>query len=290
MSDSPSRVEPLERYAMTLLLKAAAKTDVGLVRANNEDNFGYDTRCGIFVVCDGVGGEAAGERASRIAVDTVLTYFRDPDRLVSGEVFEATRLLSEGAYALGAAVQLANQAIYSESAQSLGQANMGSTIVATLVDGSSFSIAHVGDSRIYRIREGRLEQLTSDHSLVSEQVRQGLLSAEEAENSPMKNIIMRALGQDENVEPDLADHDFASGDVLLLCSDGLSNYVAESTLTEAAAIEDLEEACDELIEAAKYGGSDDNITCLLVRVREKGLLGRFFSGVVPDRVSNKRST
>src|SRR5215469_11376198 len=114
---------------MTLVLRAAAKTDVGLVRVNNEDNFGYDTRCGIFVVCDGVGGEAAGERASSIAVDTVLTYFRDPDRLVSGEVFEATRLLSRRAYALGAAVQLANQAIYSESARSLGQPNMGSTIV-----------------------------------------------------------------------------------------------------------------------------------------------------------------
>jgi serine/threonine protein phosphatase PrpC len=260
---------------MSCILQAAGRTDIGLVRKNNEDNFGYDVRHGVFVVCDGMGGQQAGEVASKIAVDAVLDYFRNPPTSapVAGRAFEG---VSERASNLGTAIQLANQAIHDSAAQDLNSAGMGSTIVALAVDGNLFSIANVGDSRIYLIRNHDVVQLTHDHSLVMEQVRRGLLTLEEAQNSKMQNVIVRALGTDDTVEPDLADHEFHPNDVLLLCSDGLSRYVKEETMAEAANQESLEKACDQLIEAAKAGGSDDNITCLLVRATPPSWKDRIF--------------
>jgi PPM family protein phosphatase len=255
---------------MKLLIQAAAITDVGVVRTNNEDNFGYDLRHGIFVVCDGMGGQAAGEMASKIAVETVLNHYdrsADDDVQVFGRDFGS---VSRRANRLADAIQLANQAIHQAAATDPQQAGMGSTIVAVSAWGSRFSIAHVGDSRIYLIRRGGIQQLTNDHSLVMEQVRRGLITAEEAEQSKMQNVIVRALGAEESVEPDLADHELRLGDVLLLCSDGLSRFVKEEQIVEVVgrAIS-LEEACAELIELAKTGGSDDNITCLLLRPAEQ---------------------
>ena len=147
---------------------------------------------------------------------------------------------------------------------------MGCTIVAVRVEGSMYSIAHVGDSRIYLVRQNTVQQLTTDHSLVMEQVRRGIITQEEAETCEMQNVIVRALGSEETVEPDLADLAFEKSDTLLLCSDGLSRYVKESAMSEILkSHEDLGDACDALIEAAKDGGSDDNITCLLIRAVEK---------------------
>ena len=147
---------------------------------------------------------------------------------------------------------------------------MGSTIVAVLVDGNLFSLTNVGDSRVYVIRGEAIQQLTNDHSLVMEQVRRGLITLEEAENSAIQNVLVRALGSEESVEPDLEDHEFTPGDILLLCSDGLSRYVKESTVMEVTrGTADLEQACEKLIDAAKSGGSDDNITCLLLRAVEQ---------------------
>jgi protein phosphatase len=142
---------------------------------------------------------------------------------------------------------------------------MGSTIVAVAVDGNLFSVANVGDSRVYLIRNKDVVQLTNDHSLVMEQVRRGLITLEEAEQSKMQNVIVRALGTEESVEPDLADHEFNAEDVLLLCSDGMSRYVKEERIAEAINQDSLEQACADLIAAAKAGNSDDNITCLLIR-------------------------
>ncbi|PYX95674.1 MAG: Stp1/IreP family PP2C-type Ser/Thr phosphatase [Acidobacteria bacterium] len=256
---------------MKLAIQAAGKTDVGLVRANNEDNFGYDVREGIFVVCDGMGGQAAGETASKIAVETVLKCFQQDHGVTNSHVLgRGFEEVSERANALGNAVQLANQAIQEAAARNPGQSGMGSTIVAVCTGGSQFSIANVGDSRIYLIRGDAIQQLTSDHSLVMEQVRRGLMTMEEAEKSEMQNVIVRALGTEESVEPDLEDHEFVPGDLLVLCSDGLSRYVKENTILETIrSTENLDEACAKLIEAAKSGGSDDNITCLLVRAREQ---------------------
>jgi serine/threonine protein phosphatase PrpC len=260
---------------MSYMIQAAGMTDIGLVRKNNEDNFGYDLRQGIFIVCDGMGGQQAGELASKIAVDTILGYYREAPEIsqAGAQQFEG---VSQRAATLAGAIQLANQAIHEAGAKDISVAGMGSTIVAVSVDGNLFSIANVGDSRIYLIRKNEVAQLTQDHSLVMEQVRRGLMTLEEAENSKMQNVIVRALGTDDTVEPDLADHEFSSEDVLLLCSDGLSRYVKEDKMAEAAGQESLDQACSDLIEAAKAGGSDDNITCLLIRATPPSWKDRFF--------------
>jgi PPM family protein phosphatase len=269
---------------MKLLIQAAAMTDIGVVRANNEDNFGYDLRHGIFVVCDGMGGQAAGELASKIAVETVLNHYDlsadDRGTQVFGSGFGN---VSEQANRLADSIQLANRAIYQAAARHAEQAGMGSTVVAVSAEGNRFSIAHVGDSRIYLIRGAGIQLLTNDHSLVMEQVRRGLITPEEAENSKMQNVIVRALGTEESVDPDLADHEFRAGDILLLCSDGLSRFVKEGDIVEILRhMTNLEKACEELIGSAKAGGSDDNITCMLLHAVEQSwperLVGRLASG------------
>ncbi len=272
---------------MSLLIQAAGNTDIGLVRKNNEDNFGYDLRHGIFVVCDGMGGQQAGELASKIAVNTVLAYFRQDQKIapVGGAGFEG---VSQRAVALASAIQLANQEIHESGARDMNHAGMGSTIVAVAVEGNLFSIANVGDSRIYLIRNHEVVQLTNDHSLVMEQVRRGLMTLEEAEQSKMQNVIVRALGTDDSVEPDLADHELNSEDVLLLCSDGMSRYVKNEKMAEAVNQDSLEQACSDLIGAAKGGGSDDNITCLLIRALHPSWKDRIF-GHLPGQ-GQKTST
>ncbi|HYM75927.1 MAG TPA: Stp1/IreP family PP2C-type Ser/Thr phosphatase [Candidatus Dormibacteraeota bacterium] len=273
---------------MSYIIQAAGITDIGLVRKNNEDNFGYDLRHGIFVVCDGMGGQQAGELASKIGVDTVLECYRQSrnEAPVGGPGFEG---VSRRAADLAGAIQLANLAIHEAGVRDPTVAGMGSTIVAVAVDGGLFSIANVGDSRIYLIRKSDVVQLTNDHSLVMEQVRRGLMTLEEAEQSKMQNVIVRALGTDDTVEPDLADHEFSSDDVLLLCSDGLSRYVKEERMAQTVSQESLDQACADLIEAAKNGGSDDNITCLLIRAQHPSWKDRVF-GRLSGQAGQKSST
>src|SRR5512142_62618 len=213
---------------MSLTVEVAGKTDVGCVRSNNEDNFGWDRRYGIYTVCDGMGGQAAGEIASKMAVDTVLTYFRQAAATNTYPTFgKVVEGVSEGAAALASAIHLANQEIHEAATAHAAQAGMGSTITAVLVKDKFFSIAHVGDSRIYLLRPHAdlIQQLTNDHSLVMEQVRRGLLTMEEAQRSEMQNIIIRALGPDETVQADLDDLLALPGDMLLLTSDGLTRHV-----------------------------------------------------------------
>src|SRR5436305_565031 len=188
---------------MALALEVAGKTDVGCVRTNNEDNFGYDTRYGIFVVCDGMGGQAAGEVASKMGVDSMLNYFRDNGAPAPVHKFDG---VSERANALGNAITLANRAVYQASHEGEREnRGMGSTIVSLLVKDNFLSVGHVGDSRAYLVRNGAIQMLTNDHSLVMEQVRRGLMTAQEAERSEIQNIILKALGSEETVEPDLED-------------------------------------------------------------------------------------
>jgi len=277
---------------MKLTTQAAGKTDVGLVRKNNEDNFGYDNRIGIYVVCDGMGGQAAGELASKIAVDTVLGYFRQEKKGSDSEVLgRGFAEVSERANALANAVQLANKAIREASARDANSAGMGCTLVAVRIEGNLFSIAHVGDSRIYLIRQGTIQQLTSDHSLVMEQVRRGIITLEEAETFEMQNVIVRALGSEDSVEPDLADLSLEENDTLLLCSDGLSRYVKDGAMLEVIEREkNLDSACDALIEAAKNGASDDNITCLLIRAVGQSWGGRLFGRLAGSENEQRSST
>lgn len=269
---------------MSLTVQVAGKTDLGCIRTNNEDNFGYDTRTGVFVVCDGMGGQAAGEVASKMAVDTVLNFFRSANNGHYPVIGQAFDNVSARANALASAIQLANQTIHEAALRNSAQAGMGSTIVTLLIKDNFFSIAHVGDSRIYLLRGGQIQQLTNDHSLVMEQVRRGLITREEAEHSEMQNIIIRALGSEESVEPDVDDLIAMPGDIMLLASDGLTKYVKDPDLLQIIQkAPSLEAGCDWLIQAAKDHGGDDNITCLLLRVVERPWYEQWFGRLLPGK-------
>lgn len=264
---------------MHFIIQVAGKTDVGCVRKNNEDNYGYDTEHGIFVVCDGMGGEAAGEVASKIAVATMLSYFRRAteagEYAAYGRTFEG---VSRNANALASAIQLANQTVRQSAREDVNHAGMGTTIAAALIKGGAVSIAHVGDSRVYLVRDKKIRQLTTDHSLVMEQVRRGLITVEEAGRSELQNVIVRSLGVDDEVEPDLSDFDAQSGDTLLFCSDGLIRHVSDPQICEVLiSAPTTEGACDELIAAAKAAGGSDNITCVVVRLVAQPWLKKVFS-------------
>jgi protein phosphatase len=267
---------------MALAVEVAGKTDVGCVRANNEDNFGYDSRYGIFVVCDGMGGQAAGEVASKMGVDILLDYFRNDTAAVETHSFNG-QSSSAGARSLASAIQLANRTIYQAGQEQNGRSGMGSTIVAALVRGNSLAIGHVGDSRIYLVRQGSIQQLTQDHSLVMEQVRRGYITLEQAQKSEMQNIILRALGSEEMVEADIEDLVAVPGDLLLMTSDGLTRHVQDEEILKIVQEQaDLEQACSQLLQIAKDRGGDDNITCLLVRMVDRpwyqSVLNKLFFG------------
>jgi protein phosphatase len=256
---------------MSLGIQVAGLSDLGCVRSNNEDNFGYDWRYGIYVVCDGMGGEAAGEVASKIGVDSVLDYCRrvvkSKGSVPPARVFEG---VSARANVLGGAIQRANQQIRSAAAQNPEQRGMGSTITAVLVEGGMYSIAHVGDSRVYLSRKGALQQLTQDHSLVMEHVRRGLITAEQAQHSEIQNIIIRALGTEDSVEPDLSDLVAQPEDTLLLTTDGLTRHVSDHGIQEIIAqASSCRQTCEQLIAAARDGGGHDNITCLILKFVER---------------------
>jgi len=253
---------------MSLSVQVAGRSDVGCVRTNNEDNFGYDAEHGVYVVCDGMGGQAAGEVASELAVATVLDYFRRYSGAGSypqvGEKFDD---ISANANALASAVQAAGLRVLQEALEHPGRQGMGTTMVALFVREGKASIAHVGDSRAYLLRDGQIRLLTADHSLVMEQVRRGLMTLEEAERSSMQNIITRALGSEDGGEPDVQDVPVSTGDTFLLATDGLTKLVKEQELRAiTSSASSLEKACDALIAAARAAGGDDNITCLLVRI------------------------
>jgi protein phosphatase len=252
---------------MSLTLEVAGRSDVGRVRPSNEDNFGYDQQLGIFVVCDGMGGHAAGEVASQIAVDTILAYFREhtPQADDNASLDDAP----VGARLLGEAVKKANDAILEYAEANKNTTGMGTTLVAARFADGVCSIAHVGDSRIYLFREGQLLQLTEDHSLVMEQVRRGMLTLEEAKTSAAQNIITRALGTEEGTLPDLGEFPAQDGDVVVLTTDGVLRHVADQEMTSILLqLPSLEAACQTLIDAANEGGGEDNATCVLVRVRK----------------------
>jgi serine/threonine protein phosphatase PrpC len=268
---------------MALAVEVAGKTDVGCVRTNNEDNFGFDSRHGIFVVCDGMGGQAAGEVASKMGVDILLDYFRNQIPAAAKQSLNGQNG-SSGAQNLANAIQLANKTIFQAGQQNNGRNGMGSTIVAALVRGNSLAIANVGDSRIYLVRHGTIQQLTQDHSLVMEQVRRGYITLEQAQQSEMQNIILRALGSEEVVEADIEDLVALPGDILIMASDGLTRYVPdEDILKIVQGPRGLQQACGELVRKARECGGDDNITCLLVSIvnrpwYKKILVKLFFGG------------
>jgi protein phosphatase len=262
----------LVRYA------AAAVSDVGSKRASNEDAFGLSAEYGVYVVCDGMGGAAAGEIASSMAVDEVLRRLSaraEPET-------EAAPLVD----VIDEAIRAANEAIHSHAQSNPQLSGMGTTLVGLVTEERRVLIFNVGDSRCYLMRtqnpepggldpsgeeQGaisprKLQQISLDHSLVEEQVRMGRMTHEEALRSNYRNVITRALGTQPEVEPDIFELEAAPGDILLLCSDGLTGELSDEQIESMLAADlPLEEHCARLVDAANQAGGHDNITCLLVR-------------------------
>jgi len=250
---------------------SAARTDVGLVRQDNEDNYYVNEAIGLFVVADGMGGHASGEVASKMAVDIIRDYFKGTGKDNKPvQIGPFQRDCSYTTNRLASSIRLANMAVYEASRKRAELKGMGTTVAAAQVDGNRLSIAHIGDSRVYLIRAGNIEQLTDDHSVVYEQVKRDLITKEEASRSEMRNILTRALGIADDVEIDLSEMTLSAGDVLLLCSDGLSGMVDdEAILSVVTTIEDPAAACEKLIAMANQNGGKDNITVVIARSEKK---------------------
>lgn len=249
---------------------AAAKSDVGRKRHGNEDSFCLAPEIGLFVVADGMGGHAAGEVASRLAVDTiqewVTKYLSGMDAFIVGK---QVGTCSREANFLLSSIRLANRIIYDAAQDRPDYVGMGTTVASVLAVGDHVAMAHVGDSRIYRIRGEEIVQLSRDHSLVQQQVDHGIISAEEAQGSQYKHLITRALGLRETVEVDLAEQQVQPRDFLLLCSDGLSDLLEDEEISAIVRehADDLEKACQALVDRTNYKGGDDNITALLIQAQ-----------------------
>jgi protein phosphatase len=249
---------------------ASAKSDVGRRRTGNEDSFCLARELNLFVVCDGMGGHAAGEVASRLAVDTIhdamQKYQADGDLPLVGDPQPEQ---SRQANCLLSSIRMANRAIYDMAQGRADYAGMGTTIVAVMGLGDRMAMAHVGDSRIYRVRDGKIAQVSKDHSVVQMQLDRGIITPEEAADSQYRHMITRALGLKDSVEIDLAEEPAAVGDILLLCSDGLSDLVTAEEMLEAVTgnAGGLEAACQALVDLANEKGGVDNITAMLVEVR-----------------------
>lgn len=224
-------------------MRVGVRTDVGKVRSNNEDAYCVTPR--LLAVADGMGGIQGGEVASRIAIDLVRDYpFLEKD-------------LSEG---LGNAIRLANKQIFQAALQKKME-GMGTTLTTALIEGERAYVGHVGDSRLYLIRDGQIRQITADHSLVGEMVRNGSLSPDQAQQHPHRHLLTRALGTGDEVEVDLLSLDLTLDDVLLLCTDGLTSVATDHEILDTVLkSEDPQRAAESLVNLANQKGGPDNIT------------------------------
>ncbi len=251
----------------TLRLSTVAVSNVGRVREHNEDAVFIDAEIGLAVLADGMGGYMAGEVASQIAISVVREHLEGVrDIAVLGKV-DPLSGLTNAAQRIRAAVIEANQRIYVEATKKRDQDGMGTTIVVVLLYGTTACIAHVGDSRCYRLRKGVLSQLTRDHSLVQEQIDAGKLTAEEAKSSGYKNLVTRALGIDALTEADINEFRVAAGDIYLLCSDGLSDMMADEIIELEMSRQVHHSAmANTLIAIANDNGGKDNVSVCLLKV------------------------
>lgn len=252
-------------------VRYAAKTDVGMRRVHNEDCFAVLEDEQVFIVADGMGGHASGEVASRLATETIVDFYQRtradkdatwPFKLDGALSFEENRL--------ECAVRLANRRIFEVASADFSKKGMGTTIVVASVLGDAICIAHVGDSRAYRIRDGAIVQLTRDHSLLEDlkETNPGM-SAEEQEAFPHKNVITRALGLDDSVEVAVKTHELRVGDVFLLCTDGLSGMLLDADIARIAnEPKPLARVVAELVDRANRNGGIDNVTTIVVHCAE----------------------
>jgi protein phosphatase len=256
---------------MDVAIFHGAQSDVGRKRPHNEDWHCADPELGLFVVCDGMGGGNAGEVASALAVETIHQHIaeatRYPELPFVGEQDDG---VSPTTNRLASAIKLANDVIYKSARDRLEWSGMGTTVVAAVLKDHIISYVHVGDSRLYLIRNQTIQPLTMDHSWVAEQVRQGLLTEEEAEQSPRRNIVTRALGAEATVDVTLGELLIFPDDLLLLCSDGLTKGLQPSTILNTLLdVEDVQTLSRRLITLANEAGGEDNTTVIVLAIREQ---------------------
>jgi protein phosphatase len=248
-----------------------AVSDVGRKRKGNEDSLFVNPEHNLFVVADGMGGHAAGEIASKVAVDAINEFIC----MTAGDEeitwpFGLDDSMSYDGNRLKTAVRYANNKVLDATRESAEYEGMATTVVGVLVDGSAANLAHVGDSRIYLYRKGALGQLTSDHSWVNEQIKSGILSADQARTHPLRNVVTRALGGRADLDVEMQVHKAEDGDILLLCSDGLTTMVPDAEIARVISENetDVAAAAEALVREANARGGDDNITVLLLRFKE----------------------
>jgi protein phosphatase len=250
-----------------LRIEVAGETNVGMKRNHNEDNFAVLEESGLYIVADGMGGHASGEVASKMAIESLKEFFQatasDPERtwpykMDRSKGYEENRLIT--------GIKLANLRIYESAQRDPRQRGMGTTIVSLFAVEDGVYIAHVGDSRGYRLRDGKIEQLTEDHSLLNDYIKMKRLTPEEIANFPHKNVIVRALGMKDTVKVDTRFEQPRAQDTYLLCSDGLSGPVSDEEMLETVTTApDLQTAASRLIQRANDNGGPDNITVILAR-------------------------
>lgn len=251
-------------------LRFVGETDTGRVREHNEDTIALDVDIGLLVLADGMGGYNAGEVASGIAVKTIVNLVREAVEREDLAAIDASTGLTRRSIVLRDAIQRANKIIFQTAKTQPQCEGMGTTVVGALFYDNHVTVAHVGDSRIYRVRSGRLEQITLDHSLLQELVDRGFYSPEEAQRAANKNYVTRALGVEPSVEVEIAEHEVLKGDHYVLCSDGLSDMVEDSDihLTINTFGDNLGTVAKQLIQLANDNGGRDNISVLLSQVLE----------------------
>ncbi len=244
-------------------IRACGLSDVGRARSHNEDCFGIDPEHQVYVVADGMGGHGHGEVASRLAVEAIRESLRESGSGAGRR--EDAEELRPHSRRLKAAIGKAHGRVVGAVQQDSALAGMGTTVVSFMLAETVAAVAHVGDSRLYRFRDGELELITEDHTWVNEQVVAGYLSEDQARSHPLKSVVTRAIGGDGEIEVDVREIDVRSGDLFLLCSDGLTTMLSdEEILSNLDMEQSLERVCSDLVQAANTRGGLDNITVVLL--------------------------
>ena len=245
-------------------------TDVGRKRKGNEDSLRVNPEQNLFVVADGMGGHAAGEIASKVAVDAINEFVC----LTGGDdeitwPFGLDENISYDGNRLKTAIRYANRKVLEATKEKSEYEGMATTVAAVLVDRDTANLGHVGDSRIYLIRDGAISQLTSDHSWVNEQILNGVISSDQARSHPLRNVVTRALGGKPDLQVDMQVHLIQSGDMLLICSDGLTTMLPDDEIAElVASAGGVQEAAEKLVAKANAKGGEDNITVVLLKFED----------------------
>lgn len=259
------------------------QTDVGLVRDHNEDAIGYEENIALAILADGMGGHRGGEMASAITVSTILEYVNDKIKKIKPGTIDEESGYSAESLLIYDAITQANKKVHDSSLANAQYRGMGTTVVVTMFYDNRFTVAHVGDSRLYRLRDGELEQITRDHSLMQELIDREFYTIEQARSSFNKNLVTRAIGIEASVQIDVQEDIAMLDDIYLLCSDGVTDMI-EDDLIQTVIINncnDLEKAATEIIRLANEAGGKDNISALLIKpvkpfAAQNGLFSRFF--------------